>query len=297
MRNPSRALLVATFVLLLINGEQGERGYFPKDASEYGAIPYPYEDILPGGWGALNERQAQRESLKTIVLMSGVANFVRYEGRFPKDLREVLDSPYSSLSAQDAVDPILGVSYVDMERSLPLAESWTFDLREDLTRAFITVTLSARDPQTREVVAISESLRGWPATSFLVRNFEKPTCHFRFDKSSVDVRELQAESVQTTLDLASLHFLRSGRNAKDHSELVSRYAFIAKLKNGFTSGYARLDHMVTYASLGESPAIGNPGNFIFVLREKHPFYIVFGADGARVLLKPRAIEVGPCHPQ
>lgn len=265
-----------------------ERRYLPRP-SEYASTPYPYEDIVPGGWAALMPLVNKQVSVTSIVLYPALSAFVRYEGRLPADMRELLDSPYSPVSSADLKDPVLDISYANLKPGQVLSEWYTFEGSSDLSKAVITMTSYFRDPWTREVVEVPYR---HPATDFLDTKLGE-NCVYRYDRSSVDIQDVKARVIEDALRMAAGEFKRHHRRApRSHDEVVSTFPYLARLRNPYSGDLARLEGSRPKTEL--SPLKGTPGNFFFIEDSFLPRYIVFGRDGYGIRVVPAKIPVGPC---
>jgi hypothetical protein len=161
-------------------------------------MPYPYEDIVPGGWHALMPLVKKRVCITNMVIYHTLHEFIAYEWRLLKDIVELLDSPYSAVAAADTIEPVTGVPYTKLKEGQMLTEWYSFEGTADLTTATVTQTSYVHDPETREPVAVPYRRLG---TYFLSHPLDgdpvkNPNCSFKYDRSSMDIRDVTARSME-----------------------------------------------------------------------------------------------------
>ncbi|MHA2647661.1 MAG: hypothetical protein V2G51_06435 [bacterium JZ-2024 1] len=260
-------------------------------------MPYPYEDIEPGGWSALMPRVKMQTSIYNMVILQALKQYMAYEWRLPKNMVELLNSPYSAVSAEHLVEPVAGLPYSRLKEGQMLTHWYTFQDTGELNTSTVTTTYYVRDPETREPVATQTTD---PAISYLPKilpfgfSRDGPWCPIRYDRTSVDLRGVTAEAVEHALDTGVAEFYRHHRRRpKSHAEMVATFPFLEKLKNPYTGEFARLE--------GSGPRVsatvpeGNPGNFYFLEDPDLPGYQVFGTEAGSAF-SPR-LPATSCSPE
>lgn len=254
----------------------------PLTPEQRSALPYPYGNIVPGGWNewsaAMNARSAERMAVDNCVLLPAVSTFIAFEGRFPKDIAEVLGSDYVAVSGADLVDPLTGKRFVDIKPGDPLSEDWMVKESAD--------PLSAEQFDfVRLIVPSTGAVVNWvdPGSKRILADHLAPAPGGKrhgYRKGSLPAPVLVARAVSEAVRSAAIEFKKvHGAYPDSFATLSAAYPFLSKLRNGFTGGYATLSQ--SFQEGGKIPA-SSPGDFVIMIRGggKGPIFIV-AAEGGR----------------
>ncbi len=254
----------------------------PESPEQFASTPFPYSDIVPGGWKKLNSPGWEMNGLWLLngVLYPALGDFVRYEWRFPNSLKELLHSDYLPVDSE-ALETPWGRKLLDFQpREMLSMEWWVLDAENPL-ESRLCESAFVRDLKTRDTVEVI-SCHSSRVKDYLV--YAPGYEHWGvwgLKQDSIPLGTLVGRLVDRALDEAIWVFREvHARFPSSFEELAEVIPALRKLRNAFLGRNAQFAGVVRPPDNPYEPPFPiSPGDFVMSRnKEGRPFFVVIGEN-------------------